>query len=183
MLLNFKNKKTKNKIVIKQTRLDESTNFDLGPCRIRPSRKHSRRRSFFFHFIHIRFLLRTESSHHFLDMIHCQNNNPTPSNKKCRKKVLNLLKSYENYKPLTPVFHTEFVYLRPETMFPVTPKLNRSRYREPSLRAKRLLVLEVLENGNGSTRSARPGHWIVRLWIFTSASLLSAFTKHTSNSS
>lgn len=79
--------------------------------------------------------------------------------------------------PRTPVFQTVLVYLRPETMLFETVKHNLRRYRLPSLRVKRLLFELVVVNGNGNTRSDRPGHEMERFNIFTSGSLLSDFNK------
>lgn len=74
--------------------------------------------------------------------------------------------------PLTPVFHTVLVYLRPETMFLETVNVNLMRIWHPSLSVKRLL-LGLFVSGIGRTRSVRPRHMIVRLKTFTSGSLLS----------
>ncbi|KAJ6956346.1 hypothetical protein NC652_007428 [Populus alba x Populus x berolinensis] len=76
--------------------------------------------------------------------------------------------------PLTPVFQTVLVYFRPDTRLLETVKHNLRWYRLPSLRVKRLLLFELLLNGNGNTRSGRPGHKIERLSIFTSERVLTA---------
>ena len=54
-----------------------------------------------------------------------------------------------------------------------TVKLNFKWYLLPSLSEKTLVFLGLFWNGIGSTTSFLPGHWIVRLNIFTSGSLLS----------
>lgn len=74
--------------------------------------------------------------------------------------------------PLTPVFQTTLVYLRPETMLLETVKENFRRYWLPSLRVK-ILFLESVVNGIGRMRSGLPGHIMVRLTIFTSGSIFS----------
>ena len=68
-IYNFQKQKIR---IIKQSLKNAFVFSYLCSCRIGSSCKHSRGCSFFFHFIHIRFLLRTESSKHFLAIIHCQ---------------------------------------------------------------------------------------------------------------